>query len=94
MRGPEWLTARERVATLSSVLARPISIREVSAADHAAALARHRREPIARQIVAILNAASQAVSDRPDPTWVGPTRYRDWAIRNTAAFIGPDGHTR
>jgi uncharacterized protein YbjT (DUF2867 family) len=85
--GPQWLNVRDRVAVLSDVLNRPITIREVSAEHHRAVLARLLPEPIAAQKVAMLGAAPRSIRDCPDlPLGEGRTPYSVWVAANTAAF--------
>jgi uncharacterized protein YbjT (DUF2867 family) len=85
--GPQWLNARDRVAVLARVLNRPITIREVSAEQYRAALARVVPMPIATQKVAILGAAPRSTRDCPDLTLrTGLTPYSAWAAANTLAF--------
>jgi uncharacterized protein YbjT (DUF2867 family) len=85
--GPEWLSARDRVAVLAAVLGKPITIREVSADEHQAVLARVRPEPIAGQKVMMLAAAPRSLRDCPVlPLRRRRTRYSVWAAANTAAF--------
>lgn len=85
--GPRWLSVRDRVAVLAGVLNRPITIREVSADEHRALLARLLPEPIAAQKVAMLGAARRSIRDCPDlPLGEGRTPYSVWAAANTAAF--------
>jgi uncharacterized protein YbjT (DUF2867 family) len=85
--GPEWLSVRDRVAVLVDVLNRPISIRDVSADEHRAQLARLLPEPIAAQKVAMLGAAPRSIRDCPAlPLGEGRTPYSVWALANTAAF--------
>ncbi len=85
--GPQWLSGRDRVAVLTGVLNRPIAIREVSADEHRALLARQLPEPIAAQKVAMLGAAPRSIRDCPDlPLGEGRTPYSAWAAANTAVF--------
>jgi uncharacterized protein YbjT (DUF2867 family) len=85
--GPQWLSARDRVAVLADVLGRPITIRQVSAEEHVAFLARVRPEPIARQKVMMLGAAPRSISDCPKlPLGTRRTPYSVWAAANTTAF--------
>jgi uncharacterized protein YbjT (DUF2867 family) len=85
--GPEWLSARNRVTVLTGVLNRPITIREISAEEHRALLARVLPEPIAAQKVAMLGAARRAISECPRlPDSEGRTPYSVWAAANTFAF--------
>ena len=72
---------------LAGVLNRPITIREVSADQHRALLARLLPEPIARQKVAMLGTAPRSIPEGPDlPLGDGRTPYPVWAAANTAAF--------
>jgi uncharacterized protein YbjT (DUF2867 family) len=85
--GPEWLSACDRVALLAEALGQHIGIREVSADEHVALLARVRPEPIARQKVMMLEAAPRSIADCPQLALVTTrTRYAVWAAANTAAF--------
>jgi uncharacterized protein YbjT (DUF2867 family) len=85
--GPEWLSARDRVAVLTEALERPITIVEVSAEQHVALLARRLPEPIARQKVAMRTAARRSIADCPDvPLGKERTPYAAWAAANAAAF--------
>jgi len=85
--GPQWLSVRDRVGVLAGVLDRPITIREVSADEHRALLARLLPEPIAAQKVAMLGAAPRSIRDCPDlQLGEGRTPYAVWAAANTAAF--------
>lgn len=85
--GPQWLSARERVAVLAGVMNRSIIIREVSADEHRALLAGLLPEPIAAQKVAMLGTAPRSLCDCPDlPLGQGRTPYSVWAAANTAAF--------
>jgi uncharacterized protein YbjT (DUF2867 family) len=89
--GPEWLSARDRVAVLRAVLQRPIAIVEVSAEEHLALLARRLPEPIARQKVAMRAAAPRSIADCPDlPLGKEGTPYAAWAAANVAAFGAED----
>ena len=75
------------MTTLTEVLHRPITIVEVSAAEHAALLARILPEPIARQKVALRAAAPRSLADCPDaPLGKARTPYAAWAAANAAAF--------
>lgn len=85
--GPQWLSVRDRVAVLAGVLNRPITIQEVSADEHRALLAHLLPEPIARQKVAMLDAAPRSIPEGPDlPLDETRTPYSVWAAANTAAF--------
>jgi uncharacterized protein YbjT (DUF2867 family) len=85
--GPQWLSVRDRVAVLAEVLNNPITIREISADEQRALLARLLPEPIAAQKVAMLGATPQSMRDCPDlPLGDGRTPYSAWATANTAAF--------
>jgi uncharacterized protein YbjT (DUF2867 family) len=85
--GPQWLSVPDRVGVLAGVLNRPITIREVSADEYRAVLARLLPEPIAAQKVAMLDAAPRSIRDCPDlPLGQGRTPYSVWAAANTAAF--------
>jgi uncharacterized protein YbjT (DUF2867 family) len=85
--GPEWLSARDRVSVLSEVLKRPITVVEVSAAEHVALLARRLPEPTAQQKVAMRAAAPRSIADCPDvPLGKERTPYAAWAAANFAAF--------
>jgi uncharacterized protein YbjT (DUF2867 family) len=85
--GPQWLCVRDRVAVLTGVLDRPITIRDVSVDEHRDLLARFLPEPIARQKVDILSATPQSIHACPDlPHRQGRTPYAVWAAANTAAF--------
>ena len=85
--GPQWLSVRDRVAVLAELLNRPITIREISADEHRALLARLLPEPIAAQKVAMLGDAPRSIRDCPDlPLGEGRTPYSVWAAANTAAF--------
>jgi uncharacterized protein YbjT (DUF2867 family) len=85
--GPQWLSVRDRVGVLAGVLNRPITVRDVSADEHRALLARLLAEPIAGQKVAMLGAAPRSIRDCPDlPLGEGRTPYSVWAAANTAAF--------
>ena len=85
--GPQWLSIRERIAILGEVLGGPIGIREVSADEHRALLARLLPEPIAAQKVAMLGAAPRSIRDCPGlPPVEGRTPYSAWVAANTAAF--------
>ncbi len=89
--GSRWFGVRERVEVLVGVLNTPITIREVSADEHRALLARRLPEPIAAQKVAMLGAAPRSLDDCPDlPLGQRRTPYSVWAAMNTAAF-GPTG---
>jgi uncharacterized protein YbjT (DUF2867 family) len=101
--GPEWLSARDRVAVLADVLNRPIAVREVSPDEHVALLARVRPEPIVRQKVMMLAAAptmsrlpeehqGRSIADCPElPLGKERTCYPAWAAAHTAAFGGTGG---
>jgi hypothetical protein len=66
---------------------KPITIREVSADEHQAVLARVRPEPIARQKVTMLAAAPRSIRDCPVlPPGRRRTRYSVWAAADAAAF--------
>lgn len=85
--GPQWLSAGERVAVLTELLKRPITIVEVSAEEHVALLARRLPDPIARQKVAMRAAAPRSIVDCPDvPLGAERTPYAAWAASNAAAF--------
>jgi uncharacterized protein YbjT (DUF2867 family) len=85
--GPEWVSARDRVAMLAEVLRRPITIAEVSAEEHAAFLAQRLPEPIARQKVAMRAEAPRSIADCPElPLDAERTPYAAWAAANVAAF--------
>jgi uncharacterized protein YbjT (DUF2867 family) len=85
--GPQWLSARDRVSVLAEVLERPITLVEVSAEEHVAALARRLPEPIARQKVGMRAEAPRSIADCPDLALDGQrTPYAAWAAANVAAF--------
>ena len=85
--GPEWLSARDRVAVLTEVLQRPITIVEVSTEEHGTLLALRLPDPIARQKVAMRAAAPRSIADCPDvPLGKEHTPYAAWAVANVAAF--------
>jgi uncharacterized protein YbjT (DUF2867 family) len=85
--GPEWLSARDRVTVLATVLNRPITIVEVSAEEHVALLAQRLPAPIARQKVAMRAAAPRSIADCPElPLGKERTPYAAWAAANAAAF--------
>ena len=85
--GPQWLSVRDRVAVLADVLNTPITIREVSAEEHRAVLARRLPEPIAAQKAAMLGAAPRSIPEGSHlPQGEGRTPYSVWAAANTAAF--------
>jgi uncharacterized protein YbjT (DUF2867 family) len=85
--GPEWLSTRDRVAVLTGVLGRPITVREVSADEHRALLAQVRPEAIAAQKVMMLGAAPRSIRDCPQlPLGKRRTPYSVWAAANATAF--------
>jgi hypothetical protein len=63
------------------------TVREISADEYRAVLARLLPEPIAAQKVVMLGAAPRAMRDCPDlPLGQGRTPYSAWAAANAAAF--------
>lgn len=85
--GPQWLNTGDRVAVLTDVLGRPITVQVVSPDEHRRVLARVRPEPIARQKLLMLSAAPRSIGDCPDlPLSQGNTTYSAWAAANAAAF--------
>ena len=85
--GPEWLSARDRVAVLNEVLKRPIITVEVSADENVALLAGRLPDPVARQKVAMKAGAPRSIADCPPlPLGKERTPYAAWAAANTAAF--------
>jgi uncharacterized protein YbjT (DUF2867 family) len=85
--GPEWVSARDRVSTLTEVLKRLITVVEVSAEEHVALLAQRLPDPIARQKVAMRAGAPRSMADCPDvPLGKERTPYAAWAAANVAAF--------
>jgi uncharacterized protein YbjT (DUF2867 family) len=87
--GPDWLSARDRVTVLATVLKRPLTIVEVSAEEHVALLAQRLPAPIARQKVAMRAKAPRSIAECPDlPLGKERTPYAAWAAANEAAFGG------
>jgi uncharacterized protein YbjT (DUF2867 family) len=80
--GPEYVTPRTMVDTLSEVLDRPIRYREQSLDEVAAATRAYASEPFVDAMVAMMWAKQNGLDDGADRTELsGTTTFRQWCER-------------